>query len=165
LGDDRIEQLGGICELTHPRPQPLGRQRGSQRTPEPDASGGTCSLKLVVWKLDRLGRNMTHILQTVKEVADRGATLVSSSDGIDSSTPAGRIMIGVLCSLAEYERELTKERTALKRATSRARGVKFGRPRKVDDAAATKARSMREKGITASDIAKMLGVSRATAYR
>ena len=71
---------------------------------------------VVVWKLDRLGRNMFHILQTVKELTERGVTLVSTADGIDSSTPAGRMMIGVLGSLAEYERELTKERTALKRA-------------------------------------------------
>ena len=86
---------------------------------------------VVVWKLDRLGRNTLHILQTVKVLTDRGATLVSTTDGIDSSTPAGRMMIGVLGSLAEYERELTRERTALKRASSRANGTKFGRPRKV----------------------------------
>ena len=54
---------------------------------------------VVVWKLDRLGRNMLHILQTVKELTDRGVTLVSTTDGIDSSTPAGRMMIGVLGSL------------------------------------------------------------------
>ena len=63
---------------------------------------------VVVWKLDRLGRNMLHILQTVKELTDRGVTLVSITDGIDSSTPAGRMMIGVLGSLAEYERELIR---------------------------------------------------------
>jgi DNA invertase Pin-like site-specific DNA recombinase len=56
---------------------------------------------------------MLHILQTVKDLTDRGVTLVSTSDGIDSSTAAGRMMIGVLGSLAEYERELMKERTAL----------------------------------------------------
>jgi len=82
---------------------------------------------VVVWKLDRLGRNTLHILETVKELTDRGVTLVSTSDGIDSSTPAGRMMIGVLGSLAEYERELTIERTALKREASRANGTKFGR--------------------------------------
>ena len=70
---------------------------------------------VVVWKLDRLGQHMLHILQTVKELTQRGVTLVSTTDGIDSSTPVGRMMIGVLGSLAEYERELIKERTALKR--------------------------------------------------
>jgi DNA invertase Pin-like site-specific DNA recombinase len=83
---------------------------------------------VVVWKLDRLGRNTLHILETVKALTERGVTLVSTSDGIDSSTPAGRMMIGVLGSLAEYERELIRERTALKRALSRANGTKFGRP-------------------------------------
>ena len=72
---------------------------------------------VVVWKLDRLGRNLQHILATVKALTDRGVTLVSTSEGIDSSTAAGRMMIGVLGSLAEYERELIKERTALKRAS------------------------------------------------
>ncbi len=88
---------------------------------------------VVVWKLDRLGRNTLDILETVKALTDRGMSLVSVTDGIDSSTAAGRMMIGVLGSLAEYERELVRERTALKRATSRANGTRFGRPRKVRD--------------------------------
>lgn len=121
---------------------------------------------VVVWKLDRLGRNTLHILETVKELTERGVRLVSTSDGIDSSTPAGRMMIGVLGSLAEYERELIKERTALKREASRASGTKFGRPRKVADAEhMTTALRMRQDGHTAKDIAKYLGVSRATLYR
>ena len=56
---------------------------------------------VVVWKLDRLGRNTLHVLDTVKTLTERGVTLVSTSDGIDSSTAAGRMMIGVLGSLAE----------------------------------------------------------------
>jgi DNA invertase Pin-like site-specific DNA recombinase len=88
---------------------------------------------VVVWKLDRLGRNLQHILETVKTLTERGVTLVSVTDGIDSSTAAGRMKIGVLGSLAEYERELIKERTALKRAASRANGIKFGRHKRVDD--------------------------------
>jgi DNA invertase Pin-like site-specific DNA recombinase len=121
---------------------------------------------VVVWKLDRLGRNMLHILETVKTLTEMGVTLVSTSDGIDSSTAAGRMMIGVLGSLAEYERELIKERTALKRATSRANGTRFGRPRKVNDAdhIAT-AKRMKADGHTGKDIAKYLRVSRATLYR
>lgn len=121
---------------------------------------------VVVWKLDRLGRNMLHILQTVGELTGKGVTLVSVTDGIDSSTPAGRMMIGILGSLAEYERELIKERTALKREASRAHGTRFGRPRKVDDVDhIVTAKRMRTDGHTARDIAKYLGVSRATMYR
>jgi DNA invertase Pin-like site-specific DNA recombinase len=121
---------------------------------------------VVVWKLDRLGRNMLHILQTVKDFADRGVTLISTSDGIDSSTAAGRMMIGVLGALAEYERELVRERTELKRQLSLANGVKFGRPRKVvDPAHLVTAKQMKTDGHTVRDIAKYLGVSRATLYR
>src|SRR6516165_1095834 len=121
---------------------------------------------VVVWKLDRLGRNTLHILETVRALTERGVTLVSVSDGIDSSTPAGRMMIGVLGSLAEYERELTIERTALKRAASRASGTKFGRPRKVDDPLhLATAKRMKADGHTGKDIARFLGVSRATLYR
>jgi DNA invertase Pin-like site-specific DNA recombinase len=121
---------------------------------------------VVVWKLDRLGRNTIHILETVKGLTDLGVTLVSTTDGIDSSTAAGRMMIGVLGSLAEYERELVRERTALKRASSRANGTKFGRPRKVADVdhIAT-AKRMKADGHTGKDIGKYLGVSRATLYR
>jgi DNA invertase Pin-like site-specific DNA recombinase len=121
---------------------------------------------VVVWKLDRLGRNMLHILETVKVLTERGVTLVSTTDGIDSSTAAGRMMIGVLGSLAEYERALTIERTALKRASSRANGTRFGRPRKVDDTEhISTAMRMKADGHTGKDIAKYLGVSRATLYR
>jgi len=121
---------------------------------------------VVVWKLDRLGRNTLHILETVRALTDRGVKLISTTDGIDSSTAAGRMMIGVLGSLADYERELIKERTALKRASSRANGTKFGRPRKVYDVRhIDTAKRMKADGHTAKDIAKYLGVSRATLYR
>lgn len=121
---------------------------------------------VVVWKLDRLGRNTLHILETVRALTHRGVTLISVTDGIDSSTAAGRMMIGVLGSLAEYERELVKERTALKRATSRANGTKFGRPRKVREIQdLATARRMKQDGHTAKDVARYLGVSRATFYR
>jgi DNA invertase Pin-like site-specific DNA recombinase len=76
------------------------------------------------------------------------------------------MMIGVLGSLAEYERELIKERTALKRQASRANGTKFGRPRKVDDAEhIVTAKRMKADGRAGKAIAKYLGVSRATVYR
>jgi len=121
---------------------------------------------VVVWKLDRLGRNTLHILETVKALTEAGVTLISTTDGIDSSTAAGRMVIGVLASMAEFERELVKERTALKRATSRANGTKFGRRKKVVDAAhIATAKRMKADGHTAKDVAKYLSVSRATLYR
>lgn len=121
---------------------------------------------VVVWKLDRLGRNTLHILETVKALTDRGVTLISTTDGIDSSTAAGRMVIGVLASMAEFERELVRERTALKRQASRANGTRFGRPKKVADAGhIVTAKRMKADGHTARDIAKYLGVSRATLYR
>ena len=116
------------------------------------------------WTL--LGRNTFHILETVKALTDRGVTLISTTDGIDSSTAAGRMMIGVLGSLAEYERELVRERTALKRETSRANGTQFGRPRKVDDSEhIVAAKRMKADDHTGKDIARYLGVSRAALYR
>jgi len=121
---------------------------------------------VVVWKLDRLGRNTLHILEVVRALTERGVILVSTSDGIDSSTATGRMVIGVLASMAEFERELVKERTALKREAARKNGTKFGRPRKVDDVQAiATARRMKADGHTGKDIAKYLGVSRATLYR
>jgi DNA invertase Pin-like site-specific DNA recombinase len=121
---------------------------------------------VVVWKLDRLGRNMLHVLQTVRALTDRGVALVFTTDGIDSSTPAGRMMIGVLGSLAEYKRELIKERTALKRQASRANGgevrsTQEGRRRR------THRHGNADEGPrhTAKAIAKYLGVSRATLHR
>ena len=120
---------------------------------------------VVVWKLDRLGRNTLHILETVKALTDARVTLISTTDGIDSSTAAGRMVIGVLASMAEFERELIKERTALKRAVSRANGTRFGRRKKVADPAhVATARRMKADGHTARDVAKYLGVSRATLY-
>jgi DNA invertase Pin-like site-specific DNA recombinase len=121
---------------------------------------------VVVWKLDRLGRNTLHILETVKALTDAGVTLISTTDGIDSSTAAGRMVIGVLASMAEFERELIKERTALKRAVSRSNGTKFGRRTKVADPVhIATAKRMKTDGHTARDVAKFLGVSRATLYR
>src|SRR5271168_1903555 len=113
---------------------------------------------VVVWKLDRLGRNTLHILETVKALTDRGVTLISTSDGIDSSTASGRMVIGVLASMAEFERELVKERTGLKRAASRSNGTKFGRRKKVADGGhIATARRMKDDGHIARDVAKYLG--------
>ena len=120
---------------------------------------------LTVWKLDRLGRNTQHVLAVVDELTSRGIGFRSITEGLHTDGPMGKAMLTIMAAFAQLERDTMIERTRAGLAAAAANGRKGGRPRKVDDAAAKKARSLREKGITATDIAKMLGVSRATVYR
>ena len=120
---------------------------------------------LVVWRLDRLGRNMRSIVNTLHELTERGITVRSIHDGVDTSTSTGRMVAGILMSIAEYERELVRERTALKLEHARKSGVKFGRPAKLDADQAALARRMKESGETAATICKTLGIGRTTLYR
>ena len=120
---------------------------------------------LTVWKLDRLGRNTMHILETVQRLTERGVGFRSLTEGLTTEGPMGTAMLTVMAAFAQLERDTMIERTRAGLAAAAANGRKGGRPRKIDDADADKARQFREKGITATDIAKMLGVSRATVYR
>ena len=120
---------------------------------------------LSVWKLDRLGRNTQHVLAVVDELTSRGIGFRSLTEGLHTEGPMGTAMLTIMAAFAQLERDTMIERTRAGLAAAAANGRKGGRPRKVDDADAAKARQLREKGITAADIAKMLGVSRATAYR
>lgn len=120
---------------------------------------------LTVWKLDRLGRNTQHVLAIVEELTNRGIGFRSLTEGLHTDGPMGKAMLTIMAAFAQLERDTMIERTRAGLAAAAANGRKGGRPRKVGDAAAIKAHSMREKGINATDIAKMLGVSRATVYR
>jgi DNA invertase Pin-like site-specific DNA recombinase len=120
---------------------------------------------LTVWKLDRLGRNTQHVLAVVDELTSRGIGFRSLTEGLHTDGPMGKAMLTIMAAFAQLERDTMIERTRAGLAAAAANGRKGGRPRKVDDAAAAKARSLREKGVTATDIARMLAVSRATVYR
>jgi DNA invertase Pin-like site-specific DNA recombinase len=120
---------------------------------------------LTVWKLDRLGRNTQHVLAVIEDLTSRGIGFRSLTEGLHTDGPMGRAMLTIMAAFAQLERDIMIERTRAGLAAAAANGRKGGRPRKVDDVDAKKARSLRDKGITATDIAKMLGVSRATAYR
>jgi DNA invertase Pin-like site-specific DNA recombinase len=120
---------------------------------------------LIVWRLDRLGRNMRSIINTLHELTERGVTVRSLHDGIDTSTSTGRMVAGILMSIAEYERELVRERTMLKLQHARKSGVKFGRPLKLDAEQAALARRMKDSGETAAVICRALGVSKTTLYK
>jgi DNA invertase Pin-like site-specific DNA recombinase len=120
---------------------------------------------LIVWRLDRLGRNMRSIINTFHELTQRGVTVRSLHDGVDTSTSTGRMVAGILMSIAEYERELVRERTALKLEHARKSGRKFGRPAKLNAEEAALAQRMKSAGETAATICKALGIGRTTLYR
>lgn len=86
---------------------------------------------LVVWKLDRLGRSLSHLIGLVAQMEDRGVALRSLSEAIDTSTASGRLLFHVMGALAEFERALISERTRAGMAAARARGAVIGRPPKA----------------------------------
>jgi DNA invertase Pin-like site-specific DNA recombinase len=120
---------------------------------------------IVVVGIDRLGRNAAEVMTTIRELGERGIGLRSLREGIDTSNAAGRMVAGVLASLAELELELGRERRSAAREARRARGQSIGRPKALSDAKAGYARKLHAQGEPASIIASELGVSRATIYR
>lgn len=120
---------------------------------------------IVVVGIDRLGRNAAEVMQTIRDLGERDIVLRSLREGIDTSTAGGRMVAGVLASLAELELELGRERRTAAREARRARGQAIGRPKALDDSKAALAHRMHSSGESASTIAVMLGVSRATVYR
>lgn len=123
---------------------------------------------VVVWRVDRLGRSLIDVLSTANLLRERGVQLRSVSDAIDPETSAGRTMLNMLATLAEYERELIVERVNAGIAAARARGTRFGRPPVDPGVVADKlavAADARAKGRTAQEAANLVGWSRATLYR
>lgn len=120
---------------------------------------------IVVIGIDRLGRNAAEVMSTIRELGERGIVLRSLREGIDTSDAAGRMVAGVLASLAELELELGRERRSAAREARRARGQHIGRPKALTKSKAELARRMHNSGESANTIATTLGVSRATVYR
>ena len=124
---------------------------------------------LVIWKLDRLGRSLRHLVNTVGELTARGIGLkVLTGEGsmIDTTTASGRLMFGIFAALAEFERELIVERTRAGIAAAKARGKHCGRPSEMTPKKIRllqKAMGKREKFVR--DFAADIGISKATAYR
>lgn len=121
---------------------------------------------LVVWKLDRLGRSLRHMIDTVGALEERGVGFRSLSESLDSTTPGGRLVFHVFGALAEFERDLIRERTQAGLAAARARGRRGGRPAVMTADKLAVAREMyATRRHTVAAIASTLGVSRATIYR
>ncbi|PSB15232.1 DNA invertase [Phormidesmis priestleyi ULC007] len=120
---------------------------------------------LVVWKLDRLGRRVKHLVDLVGELHQQGIQLKSLTDSIDTATPSGRFFFHVMASLAEMERELNAERTRAGLEVARQLGRKGGRKRQMTDSKIESAKQLLTNGVPPRDVAKNLGVSVPTLYR
>lgn len=121
--------------------------------------------EILVWRLDRAARNTRMLLDLVQSLQERGIGFRSLTEGIDISTPTGKMMLTVLGSLAEWERAVIRERVSAGMAASRARGVRPGRKPALTAEQVATARILLDRGETVVATAKILHVSRRTIYR
>jgi DNA invertase Pin-like site-specific DNA recombinase len=120
---------------------------------------------LVVWKLDRLGRSLPHLIEVIRELGERGCGFQSLTENIDTTTADGRLVFHLMGALAEFERALIAERTKAGLAAARTRGVRIGRKRAMSAEQVRHARALLEAGERPSDIARTMQVGRSTLYR
>ncbi len=121
---------------------------------------------LVVWKLDRLGRSLPHLIETVRQIGDRGAGFASLSENIDTTTAGGKLVFHIMGALAEFERSLIVERVNAGIAAAKKRGKHVGRPRKLTAEQVAHARDAIDGGKqTCGSMAGILGVDHSTLWR
>ncbi|CNI21407.1 resolvase TnpR [Yersinia aldovae] len=159
-----------------PRVMPDHLYEDSASGKREDRPGFTTCLKalregdtLVVWKLDRLGRDLRHLINTVHDMTGRGIglkVLTGQGAAIDTTTAAGKLVFGIFAALAEFESELIKERTVAGLVSARARGRKGGRPFKMTAAKLRLAMAaMGQSETKVSDLCQELNITRQTLYR
>ncbi len=117
---------------------------------------------LVVWKLDRLGRSLGHLIEIVTGLKERGVGFRSLTESVDTTTAMGELLFHIFGALAQYERSLIRERVLAGLAAARRRGRRGGRPRRLDDERVAAARALLTGGLTVSAAARSIGVPRST---
>ena len=121
---------------------------------------------LVVWRLDRLGRSLPHLIETITGLNNRGVGFKSITEAIDTTTSGSKLVFHIFGALAEFERDIIKERTNAGLSAARARGRLGGRPNALTPKKAQMAKELyKDKNNTVDEICKTLNVSRATLYR
>jgi len=121
---------------------------------------------LVVWRLDRLGRSLKQLVESVNMLNERGFGFKSLKENIDTTTTSGRLVFHIFAALAEFERDVIRERTQAGLAAARARGRLGGRPRVMDEKKIELAKSLyNEEKLTVEEICDLIKISRATFYR
>ncbi len=119
---------------------------------------------LVVWKLDRLGRSLSHLVALIAELGERGVSFRSLSDPIDTASAGGRLVMHIMGALAEFERSLIVERTQAGLQAAKRRGKKLGRPAKLSAAQVIHAKALMAAGENGRSVARSFGVARSTLY-
>lgn len=123
---------------------------------------------VVIWKLDRLGRSLADLVHLVNEIQSKRAGLQSLHDNIDTTTPQGKLTFHIFAAIAEFEREIIRERTKAGLESARARGRKGGRPRgltKESKVKAAAASSLYKQNLSIAEICSTLGISKKTFYK
>lgn len=119
---------------------------------------------IVVWKLDRLGRSISHLISCMKELEARKIGFRSLTESIDTTTPTGRLVFHLFAALSEFELSILRQRTRAGLEAARARGRIGGRPAKMNEEGVRHAKKLMQ-DTSAAKVAQLLGVSRATLYR
>ena len=123
---------------------------------------------IITWKLDRLGRSLRDLVNLINEIQDKGAGLRSLNDSIDTTTPQGKLTFHLFASLAEFERDIIRERTKAGLEAARARGRKGGRPKglskKAENTAIVAETLYKQREMSVTEICKHLGIARSTFY-
>lgn len=120
---------------------------------------------LVVWKMDRMGRSMSHLIEIIKKLEDHGVGFQSLTEQIDTTTAGGRLTFHIFGALAEFERDLIKERVQAGLKSARARGRTGGRPPVPEETRAMAKALLADKTLSVKQICEKLGIARSTLYK
>jgi DNA invertase Pin-like site-specific DNA recombinase len=162
LQHDALKGAGCIKVFTDKASGSLDRRPQLDRLLDQLRQGDT----VVVWRLDRLGRSLKHLIQIVEDLAETGVGFKSLTEGMDTTTSGGKLVFSIFGALAEFERSLIRERTMAGLAAARSRGRVGGRPPVMTPDKIKVARQLyRARELTVEEIAKTVGVSRKTVYR
>jgi DNA invertase Pin-like site-specific DNA recombinase len=161
LQKDALEKAGCNKIFTDTASSAKAERKGLEEALNYIRKGDT----LVVWRLDRLGRSLTHLITTMTDLENRGIGFKSLTENIDTTTSGGKLIFHIFGALAEFERNLIKERTQAGLTAARARGKKGGRPQALTPKQRSIAQELYEKRHPIAEICRTLKISKATLYR
>src|SRR5919202_3816769 len=162
LQKDALEQIGCTKIYSDVVSGSKAERKGLQEALEYVRKGDT----LVVWRLDRLGRSLKHLIETITTLNNRKIGFKSITENIDTTTSGGKLIFHIFGALAEFERDIIRERTTAGLEAARTRGKRGGRPKVLKDKKVAIAQALyNDKNNSIAEICKTLNISRATLYR